>query len=517
MLGEDQGNLVPNASFECGTDGWGSAELDFLPGWNSSLNKLFGRLDPTTAADGHASLKIELTPENQPIAYADYFHTQHHRIKAPLAANIGWIAVKPGQKYTFSVAMKAAEDGTPARLVVRQFRAVPIEKPVRLTTIWQRYKLEFTPEAEACYILAGPVLRSTEGHPQAPDRATVWLDAVRLAPSEMKTPFTTRQPVELGVTTDKRGNIFSWDEPLRFHLTVASNDRHQQHNVEIALRLTDFFDQEVWHDTLSPNVPAGSSWEEAIVLSPSPQRRGFLRLEATMTSGRTIAQRRMRLAATPVYTLADSRFGLNHAFGWPDQLALSRQAGVVWMRDWSPKWQDVEPNKGQFTFAETDAEINRLLRQDLKVLGVLAFPSSMWSSSAPAEIQPPDPWYYPATQSPDPERRRDEMLCEPGSPHWRLGYAPRDPDEYTHYVAKTVTRYRDHIHDWEAFNEPLDCHYAFSAAYGGYSMGDYVHYLELFAKTARAAIHDAGCWVDSSSAARRGLRSDWSSSSRLAG
>ena len=308
MLGEDQGNLVPNASFECGTDGWGSAELDFLPGWNSSLNKLFGRLDPTTAADGHASLKIELTPENQPIAYADYFHTQHHRIKAPLAANIGWIAVKPGQKYTFSVAMKAAEDGTPARLVVRQFRAVPIEKPVRLTTIWQRYKLEFTPEAEACYILAGPVLRSTEGHPQAPDRATVWLDAVRLAPSEMKTPFTTRQPVELGVTTDKRGNIFSWDEPLRFHLTVASNDRHQQHNVEIALRLTDFFDQEVWHDTLSPNVPAGSSWEEAIVLSPSPQRRGFLRLEATMTSGRTIAQRRMRLAATPVYTLADSRF-----------------------------------------------------------------------------------------------------------------------------------------------------------------------------------------------------------------
>ena len=45
-------NLVPNASFECGTDGWGSAELDLLPGWYGPLNGLFGRLDPTTAADG---------------------------------------------------------------------------------------------------------------------------------------------------------------------------------------------------------------------------------------------------------------------------------------------------------------------------------------------------------------------------------------------------------------------------------------------------------------------------------
>ena len=55
------------------------------------------------------------------------------------------------------------------------------------------------------------------------------------------------------------------------------------------------------------------------------------------------------------------------------------------MRDWSMKWQDVEPVKGQFTFAETDAQVDRILRQDLKVLEVLPFPSSMWSTSAPAE------------------------------------------------------------------------------------------------------------------------------------
>ncbi len=82
-LGEGQKNLVPNASFECGTDGWGSTELEVLPGWYGTLNGLFGKLDTTTAADGHTSLKIELTPENMPVAFDDYLHTERHPIKAP--------------------------------------------------------------------------------------------------------------------------------------------------------------------------------------------------------------------------------------------------------------------------------------------------------------------------------------------------------------------------------------------------------------------------------------------------
>ena len=143
-----------------------------------------GELDRTTAADGAVSLKIELTPENLPIAYNDYLHTERQPIKAPLAANVGWMAVKPGQRYVYSVAMKAAEAGTPARLVVRQFHAAPVDKLVRLTTDWQRYRLEFTAAAEACYVLAGPDLRPSEDNPHPPERATVWLDAVQLSPGE---------------------------------------------------------------------------------------------------------------------------------------------------------------------------------------------------------------------------------------------------------------------------------------------------------------------------------------------
>ena len=249
---------MPNASFECGADGWGSTELEVLPGWYGTLNGLFGTLDTTTAADGQTSLKIELTPENMPVAYNDYLHTQRWPIKAPLAANVGWITVKPGQSYTYSVAMKAAAEGTPARLVVRQFRAAPVDKLVRLTTQWQRYSLEFTPETEAVYVLAGPDLGKSSDNPNPPDRATVWLDAVQLVPTEAKAEFATRQPVELGLTTGKPGNIFAWDEPLEFRLTVASAEKADR-KAEVTLYLTDFFDEEVWRDTKKLTVPAGSA------------------------------------------------------------------------------------------------------------------------------------------------------------------------------------------------------------------------------------------------------------------
>lgn len=484
MLGAGKGNLVPNASFECGDDRWGSAELDSLPGWYGPLNGLFGHLDTRTAAHGRASLKIELTLENQPIAYNDYLHVSQKQIKAPLAANVGWIAVKPGQRYTFSVAMKAAEAGTPARLVVRQFYAAPFEKMVKLSTDWERYSLEFTPDAEACYVLAGPDLRQSQDNTQPPAGATVWLDAVQLTTADDKTAFATRQPVELGVRTDKPGNIFAEQDSMQLHLSVASTDASADRKADIELRLTDFFDEEVWRDTTSVVVPAGTLRDVTVVVPPSPQRRGYLRLHATMTSGTTVEERTLRLATIPVYSHADSRFGLNHAFAWPDMLTLCRQAGVLWMRDWSPKWQDVEPEKGRFTFAEADAQIDRILKESLRVMCVLAFPSSNWSSSAPASVPPSNS--EPRSQAPDAERQRDDILVEVGTPYARMGYAPRDMAEFENYVSRTVDHYKDRIHDWQVFNEPIYTPYSLPKA-AGYTTADYIRHIEAFVRAARLA------------------------------
>ena len=188
----------------------------------------------------------------------------------------------------------------------------------------------------------------------------------------------------MGIATNNPGNVFGWDEPVHFNLTVASADKENR-KANIDLYLTDFFDEEVWRDTellQSVTYRAQSAEPVTYTVPPSPKLRGYLRLHAKMTSGTVVAERSLRLAVIPEYKLADSRFGLNHAFGWPDMLDLCRRAGLIWMRDWSPKWQDVEPKKGQFTFAETDAQIDRILKQGLKVECVLAFPSSLWSSSA---------------------------------------------------------------------------------------------------------------------------------------
>jgi hypothetical protein len=489
---ERQTNLIPNASFECGVDGWGSAELGVPHGWYGVLNGLFGRLDETTAFDGRVSLKIELAPETMPVAYNDYLHTDRHPIKAPLAGTVGWIAVRPGQAYTFSIAMKAAEDGTPARLVVRQFRQAPFSKLVRLSIDWRRYSIEFTPTAEACYVLAGPDLGEAQNNPNPPDQATIWLDAAQLAFSDAKSFFATRLPVELGIATDKPGNIFTEEESLRIRLTAASSDTKEQHQAEIDLRMTDFFDKEVWHDVKTVAIPAKSSRELIVTVPPSPQRRGYLLLHATMTSGTTVQKTQRRLACIPVYTAADSRFGLNHAFGWPEMLTLSRQAGLIWMRDWSMKWQDVEPQKGQFHFEETDAQINRILRENLKVLEVLAFSSSLWSTSAPASIPVNDPWYLASSDAPDPETQYDDILAESGSKIARLGYAPRDINEFKDYVSRTVAHNKDRVGAWQVFNEP---YYTGTALprHAGYGAADYMRHVEAFVQAARQS--DPGCLI----------------------
>ena len=116
------------------------------------------------------------------------------------------------------------------------------------------------------------------------------------------------------------------------------------------------------------------------MLPPAPEHHGFLRLHVVMNG----IEQSIRLAVIPV-NKGDSRFGINHAYPWPHLLDLSAKASITWVRDWSLKWHDVEPTPGNFTFAETDPQINRPLGHDMRVLGLLPFPSSYWASSVAAK------------------------------------------------------------------------------------------------------------------------------------
>jgi hypothetical protein len=90
------------------------------------------------------------------------------------------------------------------------------------------------------------------------------------------------------------------------------------------------------------------------------------------------------------------------------------------------------------------------------------------------------------SQAPDAERRRDDILVEVGTPYARMGYAPRDMAEFENYVGRTVDHYKDRIHDWQVFNEPIYTPYSLPKA-AGYTTADYVRYVEAFVRAARRA------------------------------
>src|SRR5690606_23151564 len=109
------------------------------------------------------------------------------------------------------------------------------------------------------------------------------------------------------------------------------------------------------HARLTAGDPASTARETSdvsfqLAMPPSP---------ASWKLTPRLGERTMRMAAIPIHRGDDSRLGVNHAYPWPHLLDLCRQAGLVWMRDWSLKWQDVEPEKGRFTFTEPDYQIDR--------------------------------------------------------------------------------------------------------------------------------------------------------------
>jgi hypothetical protein len=211
--------------------------------------------------------------------------------------------------------------------------------------------------------------------------------------------------------------------------------------------------------------------EQEVGVDAGAEQRGFLRLHAKLTVDGVATERTVRLAFIPIFQGNESRFGVNHAYPWPHLLDLSRKAGLLWFRDWSLKWQDVEPEKGRFTFAETDAQIDRPLGHGLRVLGLLPFPSSNWSSSAPESVKVTT--QYPGNRI-------------------RVAYAPRDEAEFENYVAKTVEHYKGRIAWWQVFNEPLYTDYSLPHALG-YDGATYAKLTKAFARAARRA--DPRCKV----------------------
>ena len=463
-------NLVPNSSFECGTANWGGFTYG-LSGWAGNLYRLEGELDATTSQHGKHSLRISLSPKTEPVRYFDYFQPAREPIRRVLAANEGWIKVKPGVQLTLSAYLRGDTPGLVAQMIANEAPGHLLHHSVVVTAKWARYEFTFTPAASFLFIGVGLDLDESKR-----ESGTLWLDAVQLEQGERASDYAPRAPVESFIETGVEGNIFT-NLDRGASLTIrAFNDTGRPQRFDAKLEWKDFFDHPPV--TIARTIFAQPNGETTITFGKLNQgRRGFFRADWKTPSGtqsvRCAVIQPMEASAT------NSPFGFNHAYPWQFLVRLARESGIVWWRDWSAQWQIVEPERGRFDFHQSDEQIHRVLELSNQVEVLLPFPSAKWSTTARPEV---------VARSAGSDNYLQARLT--------MAFAPADFADFGRYAAEVVRRYghaSSHpVTTFQILNEPVYTDYSLPEKFG-YSLNDYLRLLQTAARDLKAA--DPRCLV----------------------
>jgi hypothetical protein len=331
-----------------------------------------------------------------------------------------------------------------------------------VTTAWKRFSFTTEPESRYVFPVIGPKLEQD-------GPVEVDIDAVQLEKGDQATPFEPRAAVEFAVEPTQPSGILVAGQPAALRLR-ACNHGPAPVRAGVTFNVTDFADAPVAMPAqaldLAPGAAADREW-------PLPADwRGYYRVRAALEAGGRTEKADVRLAVVPPRTDADSVCGINHAFPSAYLIGLAAKGGVAWYRDWTLKWQHIEPAKGDFRWNVGDEQIGRVLREKANLVCLLPpFPSADWSSEAPPGL--------PTTGYPGVRLRQ--------------AWGPLDPADLAAFVGKAAARYKDRVHVWEFLNEPIYTDYALPGdrgkKYGGrsYTPADYVALL----KTAAAALRRA--------------------------
>jgi hypothetical protein len=459
-------NLVPNGAFTLWASGWTS--MGTGAGWGN-LAWLHGTVEAGDTPRSKHFLRIPLGGDRTPVLYFDYYEPVVRRELRPLAAGKGWIKVEKGAAYTLSCDLRASRDATPALLGVRA--AEPsggqrdLQQTVTLTKEWKRYTFTFRPEQRYVFPFIGPNLTREE-------QVDVDVTAIQLEKGDSATDFEPRAAVEFAMESSRPGGIFVEGEPAALRLR-ACNHGSSPARVAVTFTVTDFEDKTAPLPGRTLEVAPGAAG--TTMEFPLPREwKGYYRVRARAEAAGRTEKADVRIAIVPRRTADDSVLGINHAFAPAELIRLASKAGVTWYRDWSLKWQHVEPKRGEYKWEVADVQIDRVLREGRRVLPMLPpFPSADWASEAPAGL--------PTTGYPGVRLRQ--------------AWAPKDPADLAAFIEKAAARYKDRIHIWEFLNEPIYTDYSLPAdrtnRYGGkkYAPADYVALLKVAAAAMRKADH----------------------------
>jgi hypothetical protein len=444
-------NFVPNSSFECGGANWGGYTYG-LSGWAGNLYRLEGEVDAAAASHGSHSFKIALSPKTLPVFWFDYYEPIRQPVRRVFVANRGWFRVPPGQKLTLSAFMCADSDGVVAQLAAIEAPGRTLRKAVTVGREWKRFEFAFAPHQPFLFIAAGLDLDESKR-----DAATLWLDAVQLERGDRATDYAPRAPVESFIETAVEGNTFTKPADGATMMVRAFNDSDREQTVRGKLAVTDFLDKTALESDQAATVPAHSN-ASVPVRGVCKGRQGFFR--ATWTVDAAPQSLRMAIIEPAPKDAKDSPLAFNHAYPWQFLVKLARQAGIVWWRDWSAKWQTCEPEKGKFDWSTADAQIERVLKLNSEVDVMIPFPSALWNSTS------------------DPEK----VAKEAGKNSYLktrlpVAFAPKDPDEFGRFAADVVKHYRAAkpraVTTYQLLNESVYTSYSLSQRFG-YTVDDYI-------------------------------------------
>ena len=434
------------------------------------------------AQHGRHSLKIALTPETLPVFYFDYYDPVRQPVRRVLAANRGWFRVKPGEKLTLSAFLRADAEGVAAQLAVNEAPSHLLRKQVTVGKEWQRHEFTFTPTQPFLFIAIGLDLEASKR-----DAATLWLDAVQLERGDHATAYEPRQPVESFIETAATGQHLhepgggSGPHPARLQQHRAGANCARETPSDGLLRPRR-------RGEGAGAARAGAPGREPRTVRLVPGPAGFLprKLDDCRAAGspppfsrKPLSSLRCALITPAAAGLADSPLGFNHAYPWDFLVRLAREAGIVWWRDWSAKWQTVEPEKGKFDFTAADTQIQRVLDLDSQVEVLLPFPSANWSTTARAEEV-------------EKAAGKNEYLRT----RLRVSYAPADLNDFGAYAAAVARHYAQSrpraVTHFQILNEPVYTDYALPRKFG-YTLADYLRVVEAGSRALHAA--DPQCRV----------------------
>lgn len=445
-------NFVPNSGFECGGANWGSYTWGISGGWMGNLYRLEGEVDGAAAHHGGHSLKIALSPKTLPVFWFDYYDPIRQPVRRVLAANRGWFRVTPREKLTLSAFMRADNDGVVAQLAAIEAPGRTLRQAVTVGREWKRFEFTFAPRQPFIFIAAGLDLDESKR-----DAATLWLDAIQLERGDHATDYAPRSPVESFIETAAPGNTFTQPADGATVTVRASNDSDREQTVRGKLAVTDFFDKMAFESQPAVTVPARSSASVAM-RGVCKSRQGFFR--ATWTADAVPQSLRLAIIEPAPKDATDSPLAFNHAYPWQFLVELARQAGIVWWRDWSAKWQTCEPEKGRFDWSVADAQIERVLELNSEVDVMIPFPSALWNStSEPEKVAK--------------EAGKNSYL----KTRLPVAFAPKDFDDFGRFAANVVKHYRAAkpraVTTYQLLNESVYTSYSLSQRFG-YTVDDYI-------------------------------------------